>query len=90
MVWMNASFGVVLELAEGLAQEAERADLVVGVAGLDVADLRVLGVEHRDRGVEVAGLRGAVAAGREAVGGREVDDRQLRHRLLERGVVAVV
>jgi hypothetical protein len=53
-----------------LAQDRVGADLVVGVACLDVADVGMLGVEQRERRVEIAGLGRAVAAGRKTVGGK--------------------
>ena len=82
---------VVLELPDHLAQEAVRAELVVAVARLDVAQLRdARRSASRNAELRLPALAAPSRPGREARRWRVVEDRPALHRERERRVVAVV
>jgi hypothetical protein len=81
---------VELELADRVAQEVVRAELVVGVASLDVLHRRELTEHPLERRVEIAGFGRPVPSG--SVPGRRlvIDDSQAVQCGRELGIVRVV
>ena len=81
---------IVLELTGALAQERHRAELIVGIPGLDIDNLRMLLAQKRKSGVEIAGLCSAVAAGSPARGRQVVEDGPVLERIPQRRIGGVV